>query len=88
MPNKPEGMYFKWPKGCLDMSSYKREKGWPKCPPDPWTHCSSKYTIWHVSGNLHYFLVKFAGNNSSLFFLMLKVPKMFGTKSSIHKFDL
>ena len=37
--NKPTSMYFMCPKGFFDLSSYKREKGWPKCTPDPWTHC-------------------------------------------------
>ena len=32
-------MYFKWPKGFLDLSSYEGEKGWLKSPPHPWTHC-------------------------------------------------
>ena len=38
--NKPTSMYFMCPKGFFDPSSYKREKGWPKCTPDPWTHCT------------------------------------------------
>ena len=39
--NKPEPMLFRWQKGFFNLSSYKREKGWPKCAPDPWTHCSN-----------------------------------------------
>ena len=48
--NKPTSMYFMCPKGFFDLSSYKREKGWPKCTPDPWTHCS---TCGRLQGALH-----------------------------------
>ena len=44
--NKPTSMYFMCPKGFFDLSSYKREKGWPKCTPDPWTHCSFTCLMW------------------------------------------
>ena len=41
--NKPEPMHYTWRKGFFNLSSYKWEKGWPKCTPDPWTHCILKY---------------------------------------------